>query len=625
MNNPDGPEKSCKKYHNGWYLALRPVDGAGLGVLIDVKQRSLYAVELFPDPVAPDQVLERLLPALKHLAAGRRRSPRTQKIPFQVEPQWLLEALQPELERLGFAPAFASDSAMVDSLLGAAIKPQSAESRHQPPAPLPGYFTPSTARDDASAPSGGSTPGQTLPALLTIPAITPDRVAALFSAAADFYRAAPWERLSADAAIGVHFTAEDAYRWALLIGAGGDPLTPPGLLISESLADLQPFLTLIPAPDALPQGEIHVLTFEANTALPPSDMEAIREFGWETAADSAFPLLLTLKRWGVERPNREEVARFEAVLRALPDFVIEQIEVDESGASLPVEAEYEVQTAAGVVRITLVFPVQAETRPLFPAGGNLRLTAAQKQAARLAHSAWQEPDPERQLSLARAALAQWPEAADALLVLAEAADDPAESVHLLERAAAAADRLLTPQAIETAGGDLWEVEAARPFLRARLALAEALETSGRPEDALRHYQALLQTGPSDPAGARYPALALLMRLGRDEEARRLLRHYHQDPRPEWRYSEALLAFRSQGDTPLARRLLADAVRANGRAPAYLTGARLFPSNPETGLQSYEDEEAVEFALRSYPVWWSTPGAITWLNLHTGGGAVIEQP
>lgn len=603
MNNCKCPNDSDRKPAADWHLGLRAISAdAAVGALVDLNRSSLYTIEMIPAPYTAEDLAERLLPGLKHLADG------DPEAIVQVEPGWLCTALKPSFERLGLTARIAPDSAVFDSLLGALPAPAN---------PVAAADRPTAGRDPAWENRTSERALPDLPALLDAPGAAPEQAGDLFSAAVDFYRAAPWERLAGDLPIRMEFSPPGIARWIVLIGASGDPDSRSGLLMYENEDDLEDFLSPSPAFADRPGSRMHALTFENRTALPAADLEAIHRYGWEIPGEDALPLPLTLTPGGIERPDDNELLRLEAALRVLVDFSSEQLEVDDAGARLPVEAEYEVVTAAGPIRITLAYPGEAEA-PAADAAGDLGLTAEQERAAQIAHSAWQEPDPERRDRLAKEALARWPEAADALMVLAEAAEDPDEAFQLLERAAAAGERLLTPEAAQACGGDFWQVAAARPFLRARLALAEMLEEHGRPQEALEHYLALLEHGSSDPAGARYPALTLLMRLGRDDEALRLLDRYRDDPRPEWRYAEALLAFRRQGDAPEARRLLASAMRANRLAPDYLTGKRPLPSDPETGRQSYEDEEAAEYALRSYPVWWSTPGAVAWLKRVASG-------
>ena len=272
------------------------------------------------------------------------------------------------------------------------------------------------------------------------------------------------------------------------------------------------------------------------------------------------------------------------------------------------------QVQGEAVHLTLRYPAQGPLGDREIAEQLLEMSAEQREAVALAHRAWNETDTERRLALAQQALALSPDAADAYTVLAEEAEYPQEALEWLEKAVAAGEAWLTPEALERLDGVvLWAAPAVRPFLRARLAMAETLEQLGRPEDALRHYLRLLELNPADHPGARYPALALLVRLKRDTEARELIERYKFEEAVDWDYTRALLAFRSGGDSAQARRRLQKAIRRNPAVAEYLTAARPLPLDPAETAESAAEEEAYEYALHNYPSWWSTQGAINWLK------------
>jgi tetratricopeptide (TPR) repeat protein len=144
------------------------------------------------------------------------------------------------------------------------------------------------------------------------------------------------------------------------------------------------------------------------------------------------------------------------------------------------------------------------------------------------------------------------------------------------------------------------------------AKAETLEQLGRGAAALEVYQDLLRLNPADHAGGRYPALALLLRLNRNADATALIERYGEDDSPDWAFTRALIAFRAGGNTSPARQALEHAARQHPHVVAFLTGATALLADPdEAGSQAEAD--AAAYALRAYPIWWSTPGAIEWLR------------
>jgi tetratricopeptide (TPR) repeat protein len=234
-------------------------------------------------------------------------------------------------------------------------------------------------------------------------------------------------------------------------------------------------------------------------------------------------------------------------------------------------------------------------------------------ANRLADQAWQEKDAKKRLQLASQALEISPDCCEACLVLAYDAETEEESHEWLEKAAQAGVRLLGQDFIDENAGFLWNYHEARPYLRALDGLGESLEELGETEKALEMYQTLLDLNEEDHQGARYDALRLLLQLNRDEDADELLEEFEEDGSATWAYAQALLAFRQAGDTAHSRAALKKALRTNRHAPAYLTGAKPLPEEAPEAVGFGDENEAIDYALFNYALWWSTPGAVDWLK------------
>ncbi len=89
--------------------------------------------------------------------------------------------------------------------------------------------------------------------------------------------------------------------------------------------------------------------------LPEADLEAIQQYQWPLAGEDAYPLPVTYLRTKVNRPDKAELSFYAAVLRAIPVFVDRELTPDGAGDYLPVEAEVEVNTQAGPVRIAITY------------------------------------------------------------------------------------------------------------------------------------------------------------------------------------------------------------------------------------------------------------------------------
>jgi tetratricopeptide (TPR) repeat protein len=152
----------------------------------------------------------------------------------------------------------------------------------------------------------------------------------------------------------------------------------------------------------------------------------------------------------------------------------------------------------------------------------------------------------------------------------------------------------------------------RPYMRARYALADALDADGQVDEAIAHYRELIRLNPGDNQGARRPLLVLLVDESRDQEARALIDQFKDDESAEWLYADALVAFRLQAEDAIDR--LRRALAANRHVPPFLSGEKEIPELPESYRMGSVDE-AVIAADWLVDAWTETPGAIFWLNTH----------
>lgn len=234
-------------------------------------------------------------------------------------------------------------------------------------------------------------------------------------------------------------------------------------------------------------------------------------------------------------------------------------------------------------------------------------------AQNLVDRAFDEPDPARRVELAHDALRLCPDCADAHVLLAEHAPTRTHARAHYERAVAAGERALGPDAFRDWVGHFWGVLETRPYMRARLGLAHALWTAAKRDEAVGHLHDLLRLNPNDNQGVRYTLAGFLLFLDRDDELAELLDRYRDDGSAAWDYTRALLAFRRHGDAPEARELLRRAIQTNRHVPAYLLGTK-FPPAAEPDYYSPGDEnEALEYVGGFLAGWRSTAGAVAWVR------------
>lgn len=249
------------------------------------------------------------------------------------------------------------------------------------------------------------------------------------------------------------------------------------------------------------------------------------------------------------------------------------------------------------------------------ASGNLphrAPTTPLERAQDLMYNAWEASRPADRIRLARQALQVCPDCADAYVLLAEeTAQNAAQAAELYARGVAAGERALGPKIFEEAG-HFWGIIETRPYMRARLGLAQALWVMGKRREAIDHAWALLQLNPNDNQGVRYELLSWLLATRDAEGVSRLLAQFPDDVAAVWLYGRALHRFATEGDSRQARELIAEARRANPFVPDYLLGTKRLPRVlPETvGLG--DEKEAIYCTVTLLLAWRNTPGALAWL-------------
>lgn len=236
-----------------------------------------------------------------------------------------------------------------------------------------------------------------------------------------------------------------------------------------------------------------------------------------------------------------------------------------------------------------------------------------ERAESLLHVAFDSDDPVQVTAFAREALEVWPDCADAFVLLAELAKSPKEALDLYTEAVAAGERDLGAEAFRDLAGHFWNFIPSRPYMRARFGLAQALWVLGRRIEAIEHYQDMLRLNPGDNQGVRYNLAACLLELGRDDELASLLETFEDDASASWAYSAALLAFRREGDSLAARKLLAAARKCNKFVPDFLIGREIIPSRMPDLIGVGDREEAVDYAVGFLNAWRGTPSALNWLR------------
>jgi tetratricopeptide (TPR) repeat protein len=221
-----------------------------------------------------------------------------------------------------------------------------------------------------------------------------------------------------------------------------------------------------------------------------------------------------------------------------------------------------------------------------------------------------------QVKRARQALAVSPECADAWVILAQSASTPDLALERYEQGVAAGVRAIGAERFEELRGEFWGHLDTRPYMRARLGLAQILRDLDRDDEALAHYRELLRLNPGDNQGVRYLLVAALLELNRDAEAGSLLDEHGDDIQALWPYARVLWSFRTDGDTPRTRAALDAARRVNPHVVKYLVNPDSVPFNRPSHFALGSKDEAAYVADELGPAYSTTAGATSWLRSQT---------
>lgn len=252
----------------------------------------------------------------------------------------------------------------------------------------------------------------------------------------------------------------------------------------------------------------------------------------------------------------------------------------------------------------------SRTEPGVPSGNQ------KKDAQELADRALGSRKKADALELARRALELDGECTDAQVVFArEEASSPKDMASRLKIIVDRAEAKLGAPFLHEHRGQLWNIPEARPYLRARMALAAAYEKSGKPTLAILHLEALLAIDAQDHQGARYRLVCCLLAANDMKALAALLKRWEGEASTFMAWAALLERIHSKTEKG-AEKALIHARQINPYFEEYLTGRRKLPKQIPKISDPGSPEEAA-LALRLFGETWANDReGMYWLFRHS---------
>lgn len=230
---------------------------------------------------------------------------------------------------------------------------------------------------------------------------------------------------------------------------------------------------------------------------------------------------------------------------------------------------------------------------------------------------------EAALRLLDLALARDPECVDALLMKARLECRYIEEYALrLTGIVALAERQLGASFFDENRGQFWLVTGSRPYMQARYSLAGELEKLGRYDEAVSHYEAMLDLNHMDNLGARYQLMGCYLLQKQLGGVRWLFESCPDEYSAIFSWARVLERHLSE-DLPGARSALAVACDVNAHVSPYLTGRKRLPRHLPACYSPGEVSEAIICASILKPAWRRYKAAMTWLKSYQDGPKVVR--
>lgn len=236
-----------------------------------------------------------------------------------------------------------------------------------------------------------------------------------------------------------------------------------------------------------------------------------------------------------------------------------------------------------------------------------------QQAMELLHLASSETDIRKRLAFASQALELDDDLPDAYSILAE---DPNishyRSSNYYKIAMNSALIQLGPRFLDENKGFFWGINETRPFMRGKLGYALTCWEMGRVQEAVLHFEELLELNPNDNQGVRHHLIGCYLEAGELNKAENLLKKYKDDNSVAFLFNAVLLEYSKNGISKKVETLFKKAQKRNPFVKDFIIGKKKLPNEQPEYIGYGDENEAVDYVLMNSHLWTRRTELLAWI-------------
>jgi tetratricopeptide (TPR) repeat protein len=239
----------------------------------------------------------------------------------------------------------------------------------------------------------------------------------------------------------------------------------------------------------------------------------------------------------------------------------------------------------------------------------------QERAQDLVFEAYDLPLPQAKKKIEEA-LKLYPDLIEAYEFLGSAENIAEIAITFYEKGITIGRRIFGGQYLEEHKGMFWGFHETRPFMRCLQQYADCLYTMGKVKECVAVLEEMIELNPNDNQGVRDQLLLYLLQLNEGKKFEKYAKMFKEDCMAFPLFTRALFAFKIEGESDNANKLLKKALKQN----KFVT-KKLLSKKPITDLADHygygDENEADYYAFFAQPIWQNTKGAMAWLSKHAG--------